>query len=125
MPSINNELDWQIWFAKNDNGTDRKEPVPFYWTNSKKPLTFRSAYPYLKSIFEVEENGTSQKPEPVQKVENRTNCTFGQGRKPKKFTAEQAEKMIELRAKGLSYAKIGAAVRCSKGTVRNYLKEST
>ena len=110
MPNVTDELDWQIYFAKNNDCTDRKDAVPFSWTDSKEPLTFRNAYPYLKSIFE------SEKPKKKAKTE------FKQGHRKKMFTQEQAEKMVKLKEQGLSNVKIGEAFHCSERTVRNYLK---
>ena len=116
-------LDLQIYFKKDGN----EYATPFYWLDENeqiiedKPLTVRNIYPELKTIFEVEENGTIQKSKTVRKVENTTNRTFGHGIKPKKFGQEQIDKIIKLRADGLSYRKIGEKVDCAASTVKEYL----
>lgn len=110
MPNVEDGLDWQIYFAKNDDGTDSNKTIPFYWHKNGEPLTLRSVYPQLKAIFESE------------KVENKTKSEFRQGHRNKMFTQEQIEEMVKLKEQGLSNIKIRKILHCDKKTIRNYLK---
>lgn len=67
MPRVADELDWQIYFKKDND----ENATPFYWLddNSKiikdRPLTFRSAYPQLKAIFESDKVSIKTKAETI------------------------------------------------------------
>lgn len=67
MPRVADELDWQIYFKKDND----ENATPFYWLddNSKiikdRPLTFRSAYPQLKAIFESDKVSIETKAETI------------------------------------------------------------
>lgn len=113
MPTIKDELDWHIYFKKNNDGTDKDEPVQFNWIESGEPLTFRSAYPILKGI--LEDNSDN--------VEITTKSEFIQGYRKKIFTTQQIEEIKQMYKNGISKNQIAKKFKCSEKTIRNYLKE--
>jgi len=115
MPTIEQELDWQIYFAKNNDCKDQPKAVPFSWTNTGEPLTFRTAYPQLKKIF-TESSENVLKPS---KSEN----NFIQGHRKKMFSTEQIKEIQEMKKQGLSNCQIAKNFQCSEKTIRNYLKD--
>lgn len=113
MPTIKDELDWHIYFKKNNDGTDRSNPVEFNWTESGEPLTFRSAYPILKGILECSSDN----------VEIATKSEFSQGHRKKIFNNQQIEEIKQMYQNGISKNQIAKKFNCSEKTIRNYLKE--
>ena len=109
-------LDWQVYFAKNDDGTDKKEASPFVWENSNKPATYRSTYPALKRIFESSEN--------VEKsTKSDTPNNFQQGHRKPMFTEEQKQQIIyEYTHYNTPKTQLAQKYHCSEKTIRNILK---
>lgn len=113
MPKVSEQLDWQIYFKKDNDGTDKDVPTQFNWTESGEPLTFRSAYPILKVILEdISDN-----------VEIKTKSEFIQGHRKKIFTNQQLEEIKQMYKDGISKNQIAKKFKCSEKTIRNYLKE--
>lgn len=109
--NISDQLDWQIYFKKNDNGENADKSSAFFWTDSGDPLTFKSAYPTLKSILEISDN-----------IEIKTKSEFKQGHRKKIFDQNQINEIKEMYFGGISKNKIAKHFGCSEKTIRNYLK---
>ena len=112
--NVKDILDWQICFAKDDDGKDIKVPRAFTWTESKKPLTFRSAYPQLKELFETSENAV--KP---------TKSEFVQGHRKPMFSDEVKKEIIYKHTYfNTSKSELARQYKCSEKTIRNIIKNT-
>lgn len=72
---------------------------------------------YLSDVSDLEENTTKSDKKRKTKI-------FVRGRRPKMFTAEQIEKIKQLKKQGKSNVQIAKICHCSEKTIRNYLKEN-
>ena len=114
IPKVIDELDWQIYFAKDNDGKDIEKPCAFTWTESKKPLTFRSAYPELKEILETSENAV--KP---------AKSEFVQGHRKPMFSDEVKKEIIYKHTYfNTSKSELARQYKCSEKTIRNIIKNT-
>lgn len=118
IPKIEQELDWQIHFAKTNDCVDQKKAVPFVWTSDNSPLTFRTAYPHLKKIFEPSDNGDiAQSPKPVH------NGTHPH--RPPLFTEEEKQEIAyKYTHYNTSKSSLAREYNCSEKTIRNILSNT-
>ena len=117
IPEIKEELDWQIYFAKDSNGKDKKEANAFVWTNSKLPLTFRSAYPYLKELLEPQENSAN--------VVKSTKNEFIRGHRKQMFSEKTKEEIVyKYTHFNTSKSELAREYKCSEKTIRNIVKQA-
>lgn len=116
IPTIEQELDWQIYFAKNNNCEDLKNAVAFVWTSNNNPLTLRTAYPQLKKLLEPSENGCM--PQNPKVVSNGKHP-----HRPPLFTEEQKQEIAyKYTHYNASKSSLAKEYRCSEKTIRNILK---
>ncbi len=115
MATIKDVLDWQIYFKKSENFpfNDLPEPMDYYiLTEPKKPLTFHSAYPFLKEIFERSEN-----------VVKTTKSEFKRGHRKQLFIEEKKQEIAYLYThNNISKSELARIYKCSEKTIRNILK---
>lgn len=116
MPNVEEELDWQICFAKDNDCKDIEKAVAFSWTSDKTPVTFRSAYPQLKKILEP----LAQEEEKKLRLE-RLNSEESK-RKKLAFKGEKLENLKQDRKNGMSIRKLADKYNCSTRTIQKYLK---
>nr|CRY97629.1 hypothetical protein [uncultured prokaryote] len=114
MVEIKDQLDWQIYFKKSGDFPfdDLPKAVAYEWVKTKKPVTYRSAYPLLKEFFEHSEN-----------VVKTTKSEFKRGHRKQLFTEEQKQKIAYLYThNNISKSELARIYKCSEKTIRNVLK---
>ena len=117
IPKIIDELDWQIYFAKDNDGKDIEKPCVFTWTESKKPLTFRSAYPELKKILES--------PKGSENAVKSTKSEFVQGHRKPMFSDETKKEIAyKYTYFNTSKSELARQYKCSEKTIRNIIKQA-
>lgn len=116
IPTIEQELDWQIYFAKTNDCKDTENASPFEWISDKSPLTFRSAYPQLKKILE----SLAQEEEKKLRLE-RLNSEESK-RKKLAFSGDKLNKLKQDRKAGMSIRALANKYNCSTRTIQKYLK---